>query len=719
LADKDTGRTGETLGIPGAGDSGASEAAARLEGAVLPDGAEGPDDALGDTADLSGAAAVDDPLGDTADLSQVIEAETTIPLPRLDRKTMARYRRATAGPKVPGAIPQWLQAIRGTSARPPAEGPEPLSPEAPEPGPETAPAETPEPAPEPEPVVESEPAPEPGLELESEPESEPESESFSPEALEPPPEAEAEPEPEPEHEPEPDSEPEPEPESESEPEPLAEVIEPSEGAPRIDADYLGGECPLVTKEQAAEPTRREASRRTRRVVGGVVAACAVVGAYVGGAVFYSSHFFPNTTLNGRDVSGQSAGEVVAAISREAGDYAVSAREGDFSLTVAGSQIGLARDGEALTSEALSRENVFAWPVELFRRHTYVGDEGVSFDADALSSVVTSAVESYNESSMDESDAHVTYDGTSGSYEVSGSVSGTVLDPQAVTGAFEAGVWSLAETVDLDPDEVLRAASLDDCESLREAADAINRVRSGELAITSDGETKYTVTTTLRRWVSIQDDGVSVDEDGVRAYLTYYVKPYFASSDDENDYSLDVDGLVGLIVDQLGRGDLDPIEAPLVATRNSSGLSKDAAWAKGGWDSSRGRYLDVDLDAQYVRFFDADGTCIWESAFVSGDASEGRDTPTWTYQVNSNMTTDTVLVGGDEDGDGQPDYQSFVSYWVPFIGNAYALHDASWRSTFGGEIYKTNGSHGCINLPVAKAAELYGLVRVGDTVWVHK
>ena len=73
-----------------------------------------PEGALGASGTGEPEAPGDDPLGDTADLSQVIEAETTIPLPRLDRRTMARYRRATAGPKSPGAVPQWLQAIRGT-----------------------------------------------------------------------------------------------------------------------------------------------------------------------------------------------------------------------------------------------------------------------------------------------------------------------------------------------------------------------------------------------------------------------------------------------------------------------------------------------------------------------------------------------------------------------------------------------------------------------------
>ena len=52
--------------------------------------------------------------------------------------------------------------------------------------------------------------------------------------------------------------------------------------------------------------------------------------------------------------------------------------------------------------------------------------------------------------------------------------------------------------------------------------------------------------------------------------------------------------------------------------------------------------------------------------------------------------------------------------MPFNGNI-GMHDANWRSSFGGDIYKTNGSHGCINLPPSVAQELYGYVEKGTPV----
>ena len=132
-----------------------------------------------------------------------------------------------------------------------------------------------------------------------------------------------------------------------------------------------------------------------------------------------------------------------------------------------------------------------------------------------------------------------------------------------------------------------------------------------------------------------------------------------------------------------------------------------------------RYIDVDLTEQHVRMYDDSGALIWESDCVSGDSSKGHDTPTGVNQINDNKRSGNVRLSGlDYNGDGQPDYVSYVEYWMPFVQNLVALHDADWRYSFGGTIYQRDGSHGCVNLPVDKAAELYDLCQVGDVVVVH-
>ena len=55
------------------------------------------------------------------------------------------------------------------------------------------------------------------------------------------------------------------------------------------------------------------------------------------------------------------------------------------------------------------------------------------------------------------------------------------------------------------------------------------------------------------------------------------------------------------------------------------------------------------------------------------------------------------------------------YWMNFYANAYGMHDATWRGSFGGKIYKYNGSHGCVNIPLEAAMQLYPILNVGTPV----
>ena len=56
--------------------------------------------------------------------------------------------------------------------------------------------------------------------------------------------------------------------------------------------------------------------------------------------------------------------------------------------------------------------------------------------------------------------------------------------------------------------------------------------------------------------------------------------------------------------------------------------------------------------------------------------------------------------------------------MPFNGGI-GLHDATWRSKFGGDIYVTNGSHGCINLPKDKAEKIYDIIDKNMPIIVYK
>ncbi len=120
------------------------------------------------------------------------------------------------------------------------------------------------------------------------------------------------------------------------------------------------------------------------------------------------------------------------------------------------------------------------------------------------------------------------------------------------------------------------------------------------------------------------------------------------------------------------------------------------------------YVDVDLTNQTVTYI-VNGVAVMSSPCVTGDTSKKRSTPTGTYAVFGHVNG-TYLTG--------PTWHNWVDYWMPFTRGGCGLHDATWRRKFGGEIYKTNGSHGCVNLPHDFAKELFNVVTIGTVVKVH-
>ena len=119
------------------------------------------------------------------------------------------------------------------------------------------------------------------------------------------------------------------------------------------------------------------------------------------------------------------------------------------------------------------------------------------------------------------------------------------------------------------------------------------------------------------------------------------------------------------------------------------------------------YIEIDLKEQMVYVY-VKGKLQIKTPTVTGNLAKGNDTPTGVFPVNY-KERDAILKGED--------YASPVNYWIPFNKNI-GLHDASWRSEFGGDIYENKGSNGCVNLPFNTAKTIFDLSYPGMPVIVH-
>lgn len=124
------------------------------------------------------------------------------------------------------------------------------------------------------------------------------------------------------------------------------------------------------------------------------------------------------------------------------------------------------------------------------------------------------------------------------------------------------------------------------------------------------------------------------------------------------------------------------------------------------------YVEVDISRQHLWFM-YKGKLLVETDIVTGNVAKNDDTPTGLYSVYA-MLSPTTLNGFNDDG---TKYASDVSFWMPFNGGV-GLHDAPWKSVYGGSEYLTRGSHGCVNMPYNAAKTTYEHMTVGTAVLVH-
>lgn len=127
------------------------------------------------------------------------------------------------------------------------------------------------------------------------------------------------------------------------------------------------------------------------------------------------------------------------------------------------------------------------------------------------------------------------------------------------------------------------------------------------------------------------------------------------------------------------------------------------------DSIPNTYVEVSITEQHLWFY-KDGELVMNSPVVTGTKGK-HDTPKGVYFISEKVNGKN-LRGAD--------YVTWVNKWMRITNRGHGLHDAYWRKagTFGGNTYKSNGSHGCINLPKSFAYKLYYVVNVKDCVVIY-
>lgn len=153
-------------------------------------------------------------------------------------------------------------------------------------------------------------------------------------------------------------------------------------------------------------------------------------------------------------------------------------------------------------------------------------------------------------------------------------------------------------------------------------------------------------------------------------------------------------------------DSDEVEAINEALDSKSSVTMRIPSMSGYEDIGDDKIL-ISIDDQHAWvYFDGE---LWNESDVVTGRQNVHDTPTGVFYITE-CINGKYLRGAD--------YKTWVNKWMRLTSSGIGLHDATWRSSFGGNIYTYNGSHGCINLPKKFAYDLYEQAYVGLPVIIY-
>lgn len=127
---------------------------------------------------------------------------------------------------------------------------------------------------------------------------------------------------------------------------------------------------------------------------------------------------------------------------------------------------------------------------------------------------------------------------------------------------------------------------------------------------------------------------------------------------------------------------------------------------------KGSWIEICIKTQTLRMYIKNKLYV-KTPVVTGTAGDDRRTKKGTHSVME-KTANRQLKGSY----GSQSWDVTVNYWLKFTPDSQGIHDSTWRSAYGGKIYKTNGSHGCVNTPLGAMKKIFKKAHVGMPVIVY-
>jgi len=449
------------------------------------------------------------------------------------------------------------------------------------------------------------------------------------------------------------------------------------------------------------------------ICGAVVAAIAVI--YIGLSVYFMNHFYFGSKISGVNVSGASLDRAKEKVQQGMDNYelVITERDGTTDI-ILGSEMGLLVEWNGSLEECLAAQKGFDWIYKLFVPETYDEVCKLSYDKAALEKAIDSSSCMAEEKQVMPQNATVSEYSLETGYTLVPSVPGTAIDKEKLMLEVGKCIKNLNKDLNLEECGAYYQPEIgDEDEKLLATIAQLNKCLSTVVTYQVGSSTQVLNASVFQPWLYVNDAlEVCINDESLTAYVKALASTYntcyspkklmtsygkeVTISNSHYGWKVNNDVEKAAIIANIMAGD--------VITRD---LNYSMVANSHDGNDYGNSYVEINLTAQHL-FLYVNGQLIIESDLVSGNLAKGYNSPTGAYGVTYKEKNATL---------NGADYSTPVDYWMPFAGNV-GMHDATWRGSFGGSIYKRNGSHGCINLPWSAAKTIFSYVDAGFPVLVY-
>lgn len=450
--------------------------------------------------------------------------------------------------------------------------------------------------------------------------------------------------------------------------------------------------------------------------------------YLAGMLYYNDKFLNGTMVNGSDVGGMTLQKANDQLSKKVNGQSLKLIFNDGQNEVLQSaQLGVSYNKDNSLNQLMKNQNKWAWFIGFFKNEKNTLTDLIQISDENLTNGIASMEHAKEENQIAPTDAYIQY--KDGSFSIIEETLGSKFNIEELVKNIKVALSEGKQQLDVTKaNGYVKPQVYKDDQDLNNQLKAANEYCLSAITYTTPKGKEIALDgSTLITWLSKQDDGsYTKDESVFKEKLTAFVKELasqynsigatrtFTGKDGQSHtvsggtygFRVSTDSEVNALLKMINENKSENNRIPEHTGQLPSGEN-------GGLGTT---YLEINITKQHL-WFVKDGAVALESDFVSGKESDpSRLTPNGTYYIY-NKERNRVL-RGTKQPNGKYEYESPVSYWMPF-NKGIGLHDASWRSTFGGNIYINSGSHGCINLPTGFAGSLYSQIYVNLPVVVYR